>query len=583
MNKKDLEVLRCYLGEEKLTQREMANLTHCSLGRVNLATKQLQEAGYLTRERALTEKARSYMERFRPRQAIILAAGYGKRMVPINTEAPKALLEVYGETLIERIIRQLKDVGVTKITIVVGYLKEMMEFLIDKHNVDLVVNMNYKTRNTLASLAKVVDRLEGSYVIPANLWCRNNPFDRHELYSWYAVTRKISPDSDYRVTRSEQITLDESGGYHPLGLAYIGPDIAQRLREKIEKHSRNPHRYMDPWEEAAFSKGKMLPFARVLSEEEVVEINTYEDLRDLDHASTHLESDVLAIIEEALGVDAKEVKEIQTLKKGMTNRSFLFRCRNQRYIMRIPGEGSNRLVDRSAEYACYRALAGTGTTDDICYMNPNNGYKLTRYLEDAVSCDPKNMYEVSCCMDVLRRFHQAGYTVEHRFDLFKRIDDYEALRGAVSIYKDYAQTKAAVFSLKEPLKKFDIHEVLTHIDANPDNFLLVKDGDVIKDIRLIDWEYAAMQDPDVDIAMFCIYSLYTQEEIDAVIRAYHGEEVSDDVRQKIYAYIAIGGLLWSNWCEVKRLVGIEFGEYALAQYRYAKIYPKKFWELEKGR
>ena len=43
---------------------------------------------------------------------------------------------------------------------------------------------------------------------------------------------------------------------------------------------------------------------------------------------------------------------------------------------------------------------------------------------------------------------------------------------------------------------------------------------------------------------------------------------------KIYCYIAAGGLLWSNWCEYKKILGIEFGEYSLKQYRYAKEYYK---------
>jgi len=36
--------------------------------------------------------------------------------------------------------------------------------------------------------------------------------------------------------------------------------------------------------------------------------------------------------------------------------------------------------------------------------------------------------------------------------------------------------------------------------------------------------------------------------------------------------VAACGLLWSNWCEYKRNLGVEFGEYSIAQYRYAKDY-----------
>ena len=43
-------------------------------------------------------------------------------------------------------------------------------------------------------------------------------------------------------------------------------------------------------------------------------------------------------------------------------------------------------------------------------------------------------------------------------------------------------------------------------------------------------------------------------------------------RLKIYCYMAAGGLLWSNWCEYKRKLGIKFGTYARRQYEYAKEY-----------
>ena len=93
-----------------------------------------------------------------------------------------------------------------------------------------------------------------------------------------------------------------------------------------------------------------------------------------------------------------------------------------------------------------------------------------------------------------------------------------------------------------------------------------------QDIRLIDWEYAGMQDPDLDIAMFSIYSLYKREQIDNLISIYYENKVDPVVKYKIYAYVAIAGLLWSNWCEYKRLLGVDFGEYSLKQYRYAKVY-----------
>jgi len=81
-----------------------------------------------------------------------------------------------------------------------------------------------------------------------------------------------------------------------------------------------------------------------------------------------------------------------------------------------------------------------------------------------------------------------------------------------------------------------------------------------------------MQDPHVDLAMFCIYAMYDREHVEKLIDAYFEGECSKENRIKIYCYIAACGLLWSNWCEYKLHLGVEFGEYSLRQYRFGKEY-----------
>lgn len=64
----------------------------------------------------------------------------------------------------------------------------------------------------------------------------------------------------------------------------------------------------------------------------------------------------------------------------MTNRSFLFTCKNKKYIMRIPGEGTDQLIDRRQEAAVYNVIRPRHICDDIAYIDPNNGYKITEFL-----------------------------------------------------------------------------------------------------------------------------------------------------------------------------------------------------------
>ena len=572
MNVQELDILNAIRKNPKLNQREIANQSGYSLGFVNRVVKELQEEKWLSPSGELSEKAKTFITANQPKKAVILAAGFGMRMVPINTEIPKGLLEVRGEVLIERMIRHLHEVGITDIQVVVGFMKERYEYLIDEFNVQLVVNSEYQIKNNLHSLSKIKSSLDKTYIVPCDIWAEENPFSDFEPYSWYMVTDETSVESTVRVNRKRELVMvdEDEEGNQMIGLCYVMGQEAKVVQEKLQEFSKKPSYDHEFWECTLQDKNKWMIPSKVADSKQFIEINTYEQLREIDGNSANLQTDAISIIQDCFNVEVDEIKNITVLKKGMTNRSFLFECQNQKYIMRIPGEGTDHLINRKEEADVYQALENRQICDDVLYMNPENGYKITAYLEDATNCDAENWDEVEACMTKLREFHELNLTVDHRFDIFGQIDFYESLwNGEKSYFKDYEKTKAAIFELKKWIDTLEKTETLVHIDAVPDNFLFTKDG-----IRIIDWEYAGMQDPHVDIAMFCIYSLYSKEQVDHLIDLYFKGEVSPIIRTKIYAYIASAGLLWSNWCEYKRSLGIDFGEYSLCQYRYAKEYSK---------
>lgn len=574
MNKQESDILNALLLEPFINQRILAEVSGHSLGVVNRSLKELIKAGYLNEAISPTAKAVSEYKNKTPKRAIILAAGFGMRMVPINTEMPKGLLEVNGEPLIERIIKQLHEVGIQEIYVVVGFMKEKYEYLMDEYGVELVVNPDYAAKNNLHSLRLVKEHLENAYIVPCDIWCDRNPFHRHELYSWYMVSDLVENESNVRVNRKmELVTVSENvGGNAMIGISYLIKEDADTVSNRIEELCKKPQYDGSFWEEALYKKDRMIVAARVVHSADVVEINTYEQLREIDSDSNQLKTDAIHLICEALSAKPEDITDITVLKKGMTNRSFLFTCKGKKYIMRIPGEGTDQLINRRQEASVYHAIADKNICDDIAYINPENGYKITEFLEGAHVCDPTDCEEVKKCMSRLRDFHAMKLKVAHEFDIFGQMEFYETLwDGTPSVYKDYEKTKANVWSLKPYIDAHAGEKILTHIDAVPDNFLFVqKNGK--EEIRLIDWEYAGMQDPHVDIAMFCIYSLYNKRQVDRLIAAYFTDGCDDATRIKIYCYIAACGLLWSNWCEYKRNLGVEFGEYSLRQYRYAKDY-----------
>ncbi len=584
MNTQERDILLTLRTSAYTTQRLLSEQTNHSIGVVNRSIKNLTQEGYLAPDLSLTEKAFQEFHAKAPRNAIILAAGFGMRMVPINMEMPKALLKIHGEVLIERIIRHLHQAGIHEIYIVVGFLKEQFEYLIDEYGVELAVNGDYAKKNNLQSLSLALDHLSNSYVIPCDIWCEKNPFSQHELYSWYMVTDQVDMESSVRVNRKMELVAIPPGdkGNAMIGIAYLLEEQARAVREKVRKFCRDVRYDGAFWEEALYENGRMTVQARVVPAAEAVEINTYEQLRELDEGSAHLKSDAMAAIAEALRCREDQVTDIRALKKGMTNRSFCFSCRGKKYMMRIPGKGTARLINRQEEAEVYRVLEGRGICDQIVYINPENGYKITEFWEGARVCDPESEADLKACMGKLKAFHEEEICIGHEFDLFGQIDFYESLwKGTPSAYRDYFATKEKVLSLRPFIESHVEKRVLSHIDAVPDNFLFVK-NDQGEEVRLIDWEYAGMQDPHVDIAMFCIYALYDRTQADRLMDFYFEGACPEKIRLKIYAYISVCGLLWSNWCEYKRNLGVEFGAYSLCQYRYAKDFYRIVQEKLRG-
>ena len=567
MNIKEIEVLKKI--KSGVSQRELAEQLSVSLGKVNQIISKLKQEKFIDENNNITLKTRNYFKKHHPQNAVILAAGYGMRMVPINTEEPKGLLEVKGETLIERLIKQLHEVGVQDIKVVVGFMKEHYEFLIDKYNVKLVVNSHYKDWNNIYSLFLVKDDISDTYILPCDVWFEKNPFSTIEDESWYLFGEEQVPGSNWQVKNNEKVRFNSSKGNKMIGLAYLN-EMQGKIISKLLEKSIEEKQYTSFWEDVLENKKKFLLKGKLISDNSHAEINSYEQLLDLDSGSTHLKNDAIEIIEDILKVNKKDIHNIHTLKKGMTNRSFIFTVNNKRYIMRIPGEGTDKLIDRREEYDVYQRVKKEPYTEKILYLNPDSGYKISEFLEDTRNSDANNIQDVKKSMSVLRKFHNQNYQVDHTFDLWKQIDFYESLRKTASAYRDYEEIKDRVLKLKPFIEDNVTKWSLCHIDANYDNFLIDQNNNVF----LIDWEYAGMQDPDLDIAMYAIYAGYTKEKIDQLINIYYENKVSENIRYKIYAYVAVGGLLWSNWCEYKQSLGLDFGEYSLAQYRYAKEYSK---------
>lgn len=237
MNKISRSVLITCNTLDSATQRSIAKFTQYSLGTVNKTIKELLALNYIDNRNNLTELGKKELSAFKPKNAIILAAGFGMRMVPINNDIPKGLLRINNEVIIERIIKQLQQSGIDSITVVTGFMKEKFEYLIDEYNVHLIYNDNYPYKNNLYSLALVSSNINNTYIIPSDIWCKDNPFHEYEIQSWYMLSEEKSTKSTVIYDNKQEIRLikKEEIGNKMIGIAYVDSEDAPSLVKMLNE------------------------------------------------------------------------------------------------------------------------------------------------------------------------------------------------------------------------------------------------------------------------------------------------------------------------------------------------------------
>ena len=111
--------------------------------------------------------------------ALILCAGYGKRLNPLTLETPKPLLKINGITLLENCINLIKFLGIKKVIINTFYLNKEIENFIrfKKFNLDIkIINDGKEILNTGGGILNMINSSDDSDFMtlnPDTVWDKN--------------------------------------------------------------------------------------------------------------------------------------------------------------------------------------------------------------------------------------------------------------------------------------------------------------------------------------------------------------------------------------------------------------------------
>ncbi len=584
LNKNEFEVLDSLHMRPNSSQREIAQEKELSVGSVNAAVKSLVAQGFVDAG-ALTEKGRRELGTHKVDNAVILAAGLSRRLAPISYEQPKGLLVVRGEVLIERQIEQLQQAGISDITVVVGYKKELFFYLEDKYGVSIAINEEYASRNNNSSIMAVKERLGNTYICSSDDYFTENPFRPYVWKAYYAAQFAEGVTEEWCMEtgagqRIVDVTIGGADAWYMIGQVYFDRAFSQHFIEVLEAEYDLPTTAPKLWEQIYVDhidefdmRMKKYPAGVIY------EFDFLDELREFDpYFLQNINSKIFDNIEAVLKCDKNDVHDVYPLNQGLTNLSCHFRVGGSEYVYRHPGVGTEELIDRHAESIAQRVAAELGLDDTYIHEDEAEGWKISRFIPNSRPLDAHDSAQLKRAMEMAAELHAQPMKVERAFDFFEESKRYEELLGgaaALDAIPGYQEMAKKAARLKCFVEADDAPVCLTHNDFFYLNFLLDEDDRYY----LIDWEYSGMSDYASDFGTFVVCSQLSEDEAFQALSYYFGRTpTAAEVRHNL-AFVAFAGWCWYVWSLYKESRGENVGEWFYIYYKYAKKYLDKTLKL----
>ena len=205
----------------------------------------------------------------------------------------------------------------------------------------------------------------------------------------------------------DSITKTTVGGkdaWVMLGHVYFDRVFSAKFREILEQVYHLPETVSKLWESFYLDHIKSFDMViRRYPDGVIHEFDSVDELRDFDPLfMENVDSEVFDHIADTLGCAKSEIRDFYPLKQGITNLSCHFAVGDDEYVYRHPGIGTEKIVDRSAEFAGLRLAAELGIDDTFLTGDPAAGWKISRFVRDVRNLDVTRDEELKAAMEMDR-------------------------------------------------------------------------------------------------------------------------------------------------------------------------------------
>ena len=576
MTRNEFQLLYAIKKNGMKSCRALSALSETSLGYVSETLKAFSAEG-LVDDNGITEAGLAKLAPYKVDNAIIMAAGMSSRFVPLSLEKPKGMLIVKNEVLIERQIEQLREAGIEKIVIVLGYKKEAFFYLEEKYGVEIIINPEFNTKNNTYTLYLAQKHIGNTYICSSDDYFEKNVFEEYVYQSYYAavhVTEKTNewymiPDAKGNVA---QVKKSGEEGDVMLGHVYWNREFGEAFVKLINEHQAIGDYDENLWEDLFADHVKKLPpmEIKVYPNDVIFEFDSLAELRAFDsYYVNNTHSKIMRNISRVMECEEGEIMNFKPIKAGLTNTSFVFEVKGKKYVYRHPGDGTEEIISRKKEKIALELAKSIGVDPTFVCMDDVEGWKISEFVEGIRMPDYASFEDSKRVLSVMRRLHDQNLSVDWGFEPWSEaIKIEELLRSMGDIAAtDFDELKGKVEKCYLATVGDGVKTRFCHCDTYGPNWMLTDSESI-----LIDWEYAGNSDPGCDIGGYIMDAMYDIEESERFIKEYCGDEYNDTLRFHYLAYVAIISYYWFVWALYREACGAVMGESLHNWYVMAKKY-----------
>ena len=514
--------------------------------------------------------------------AVILTARKERASV-----TPYPLLEFdEDQCLIDRTLSLLKELGISRILMIVGYRAELFEKY-RSSDVVLIKANNYEFTGSMASLAVTSEYIDEDFIlVEGDTFFEKIVLEKlcsvNEGNCLVATEESGSGDECFIESQSGFITKISKDKHRIckfegelLGISRIAYETYQSMLAKWHKSNNSYLNYEHVLMDVTKPLDRPFIFFKNLIWGDVDCPEDFKRLKEITYRTLRRKEDPFDkenlqqyLAEIFPGKDISQAEVIQI--GGMSNKNFRVNFEGKSYVLRVPGSGSEGMVERSNEE--FNAIEGCkmGVNPEIRYFNAKTGIKLADFVVNAETLNSatiKRHDNLKKIAEIYHKVHDSRVRLKNEFNLFQEIEKYDVLLEKCKgvMYEGWSSFKPQVKLLEERLNTIGVELCPCHNDAVPENFIKAEDGT----IYLIDWEYSGMNDPMADFAALFLESDFTEEEQDYFLRKYYGDNVPESICEHILCYEILWDTLWAQWTVIKEAYGDDFGSYGQDRYMRA--------------